>query len=453
MTHIDPSRPTTDVADTMRPAPLSLDALAVRSLRIGLLSFGGPAGQIALLHREFVTEARAISEERFLGALNFCMILPGPEAQQLATYCGWLTGGLRGGLVSGLLFILPGAALMLALSLVYVTLGDTSFVAGLFHGVKAGVLAIVIQALLRLAGRALKTPLSRLIALLAFAALALADLPFPLVILAAGLAGVVFGRNAAATASPGQAIGAGEAERTRLGLRGIAAGLALWGAPVAIAALVFTPDTVLVDIAAFFSTMALVSFGGAYALLNYMAQVAVEAKGWLDAGEMLDGLGLAETTPGPLILVTQFVGFLAGYREVFAHPSLAGGALAALITTWVTFAPSFLFVLAGAPHVERLQRVTWIAGALAAIAAAVVGTILDLAVWFAANVLFREVGETALGPFAILTPRLESLDVTALALAGLAAILLFVAKRGVATVVAASALAGLVLEVTGLAMP
>ena len=430
-----------------------MPALAARALRIGLLSFGGPAAQIALLHREFVTEARAISEERFLGALNFCMILPGPEAQQLATYCGWLTGGLRGGLVSGLLFILPGAALMLALSLVYVTLGDTSLVTGLFYGVKAGVLAIVVQALLRLAARALRTTLSRVIALLAFAALALADMPFPLVILAAGIAGAVFGRNAKATASLDGDGAAREPTRAGLGFRGILAGLALWAAPVALAAVLLTPETVLVDIAAFFSTMALVSFGGAYALLNYMAQVAVEAKGWLGAGEMLDGLGLAETTPGPLILVTQFVGFLAGYREVFAQPSLAGGLLAATLTTWTTFAPSFLFVLAGAPHVERLQRIGWMAGALAAIAAAVVGTILDLAVWFAANVLFRDVGETGLGPFAVMAPRPESLDASALALAILAALLLFVAKRGVATVVAVSALAGLGLEFAGLATP
>uniref|UniRef100_UPI003BA86910 chromate efflux transporter n=1 Tax=Stappia sp. TaxID=1870903 RepID=UPI003BA86910 len=443
----------TTASETPTPAQLTLSALALRALRIGLLSFGGPAAQIALLHREFVTEARAISEERFLGALNFCMILPGPEAQQLATYCGWLTGGLRGGLVSGLLFILPGAALMLALSIVYVTFGDTGLVTGLFYGVKAGVLAIVVQALMRLAARALRTTLSRMIALLAFAALAFAQIPFPLVILAAGVAGAVFSRTTPTTPACDDAATSGLPARTGLGLRGIAGGLALWAAPVALAAVLLTPETVLVDIAAFFSTMALVSFGGAYALLNYMAQVAVEAKGWLDAGEMLDGLGLAETTPGPLILVTQFVGFIAGYREVFAHASITGGVLAAMLTTWTTFAPSFLFVLAGAPHVERVQRIGWMAGALAAIAAAVVGTILDLAVWFSANVLFRGLGEATLGPFTVMVPRPESLDASALALAVLAALLLFGAKRGVATVVAVSAFAGLGLELAGLATP
>jgi chromate transporter len=433
---------------TSATPPDDLSWLARRALRVGLLSFGGPAAQIALLHREFVDEGGRISEERFLRALNFCMLLPGPEAQQLATYCGWLTGGLRGGLVSGLLFILPGALLMLALSLVYVGFGGAPLIESLFFGVKAGVLAIIVQALMRLSKRALASPFAWAVAGLAFLALRLFDLPFPLVIAAAALAGALLGPRARAPSAPPSAE---PAARTGLGLGGLALGIALWAMPVALAALLLSPDNALVDIAGFFSTMALVSFGGAYALLSYMAQVAVEAKGWLSASEMLDGLGLAETTPGPLILVTQFVGFLGGWREVFADRSLAGGILAAAMTTWVTFAPSFLFVLFAAPHVERLHRVRWMAGALAAITAAVVGTILDLALWFATNVLFVRRMPVDLGPLRLDLPDPASLDGAALVLAILAAVLLFALKRGVATVVATSALAGLTLHLTGLA--
>lgn len=435
--------------------------LARRSLKIGLLSFGGPAAQIALMHREFVEDGGKVSETRFLNALNYCMLLPGPEAQQLATYCGWIVAGVRGGLVSGLLFILPGALAMLAVSLLYVTLGSTGIVASLFYGIKAGVLAIVLQALLRLGRRALTSAGAWAIALAAFLALFLFDLPFPLVIVAAGLAGALGlaappraeaepDADPAPTHSDGRARGGW---RSGLGasLRTVAIALLLWGLPVALAALALSPRHVLIDIAGFFSTMAVVSFGGAYALLSYMAQVAVETQGWLAPGEMLDGLGLAETTPGPLILVTQFVGFLGGFRDPAPFDPLIAGTLAAAMTTWVTFAPSFLFVLAGAPHIDRIQQVRWLSRMLSAITAAVVGTILNLSLWFAINVLFREVGTLERAGLSAPLPVPASLDPWIAGLAGLAAVLLFVLKRGVAEVVLVTALAGVALKLSGVA--
>jgi chromate transporter len=442
------------------PAPASAhDAaefawLARRSFSIGLLSFGGPAAQIALLHKEFVADGKRISESRFLNALNYCMLLPGPEAQQLATYCGWIVAGTRGGIVSGLLFIAPGALAMLALSLVYVTFGASPVVAGLFFGIKAGVLAIVLQALVRLAGRAMTSAAALAIAAASFCALFLFDLPFPLVIVAAGLCGLLLPRAAPAP-SPAQddsraQPAAGRALHTRA-LRILGVGIALWALPVAAIAVFLSPGHVLADIAAFFSTMALVSFGGAYALLSYMAQVAVETNGWLTAGEMLDGLGLAETTPGPLILVTQFVGYLGGYRAPAPFDPAVAGLLAAGLTTWVTFAPSFVFVLAGAPYVDRIRGIAWLSRVLSAITAAVVGTILNLSVWFAINVVFARVTVLDAGWISAPVPVLDSLQPWSLAIAAGAAVLLFALKRSVAEVVIASSLAGLALSMSGLA--
>ena len=406
------------------------------ALKIGLLSFGGPAAQIALMHREFVENRGWLTEDRFLRALNFCMLLPGPEAQQLATYCGWLVGKTIGGLIAGLLFILPGALAMLAVSVIYVTYGNVGFVAALFYGLKGGVLAIVVQALLRLGSKALTTTRLRTIALVAFLALFILKLPFPVVILAAGLFGYLSARGPshAAAREPNPSSG-NEATRPRRVARVLVSGILLWGLPVACAAWVLTPSHALVTIAGFFSTLALVSFGGAYALLSYMAQVAVNTMQWLSPGEMLDGLGLAETTPGPLILVTQFVGFLAGYRNAFPLNDLLGGVLGAALTTWVTFAPSFLFVLIGAPFMERLQDRPGLSAALSSITAAVAGTILNLAVWFALNVLFNDVREeTILGVLHFPVPQMDTLDPALAAIAAVALILTFVARLGLAVI-------------------
>lgn len=430
--------------------------LARRSLAIGLASFGGPAAQIALIHKEFVAEGKKVGEDRFLNALNYCMLLPGPEAQQLATYCGWMVGGVRGGLVAGLLFILPGALAMLALSFLYVGFGSSPVVESLFYGIKAAVLAIVVQALARLGTRALATPLAWTVAGLSFLALFLFKLPFPLVVIAAALAGVALAPAPAPPAPAPPTASAPHMPHTARAparpslLAGLAVGLCLWGLPVGTAVLLLSPQHVLVEIAGFFSTMALVSFGGAYALLSYMAQVAVEARGWLTPGEMLDGLGLAETTPGPLILVTQFVGFLGGYRDPAPLSPALGGLLAAMMTTWVTFAPSFLFILLGAPFVERIRTVAWLSRALTAVTAAVVGTILNLSVWFALNVLFSDVAEFEWGALSMPLPDVASFDPLVLALAALAAFLLFRLRRGVAEIVVVCGLAGLGLHLAGM---
>ncbi|PVB62450.1 chromate efflux transporter [Labrenzia sp. 011] len=422
----------------------SLGEVTRVSLKVGLLSFGGPAAQISVMHQEFVENRKWLSEDRFLHALNYCMLLPGPEAQQLATYCGWLSGRTLGGLIAGLLFVLPGAIAMAVVSYIYAAYGDTSLMAAVFYGVKAGVLAIVLQALLRIGGKALKTRLAWFICAGSFSALFFFSVPFPLVIAGAALLGLAFG-----TAS-----GSGLAEtdtRTRPAslsrtVKTLLAGLAVWGAPPLVAAVLLSPGSLLVDVAEFFSLLAVVSFGGAYALLSYMAQVAVETKSWLGAGAMLDGLGLAETTPGPLILVTQFVGFLAGWRDPAPFQPLTGALLAAAMTTWVTFAPSFLFVLAGAPWMERLRGNRRLEKALSAITAAVAGTILNLALWFALNVLFTQTRTVSYGPVTVLQPDITSLDPVLAAMALVAALLVFAAKRGIATVLAVTAALGLLAK-------
>lgn len=426
-----------EAAGDSRKTPSYGDLVAV-SAKIGMLSFGGPAAQIALMHREFVEERQWISEERFLHALNYCMLLPGPEAQQLATYCGWLLHRVRGGLAAGLLFILPGAVTMLALAFVYARFGGVPLVESLFYGIKAGVLAIVLQALFRVAKKALKTRLAWIIAGASFAALFLFNVPFPVVIVTAGLVGLRgSGSHAPREAMLEASKGAGVAGT-------LSVGLFVWALPVGLAALLLSPDHVLVDVAGFFSTLAVVSFGGAYALLSYMAQVAVESYGWLQAGEMLDGLGLAETTPGPLILVTQFVGFLAGYRDPSPFSSVTGGVLAAVMTTWVTFAPSFLWIFLGAPYIEKLRGNARMAAALAGITAAVTGTILNLAVWFSLHVFFGRLSTEDAGWIKAPLPDFASVDLVAVLLAMLAAWLVFRARLGVATVVGVSAAAGLV---------
>lgn len=422
--------------------------------RIGLLSFGGPAGQIALMHRVLVEEKGWIGERRFLHALNYCMLLPGPEAQQLATYMGWLMHRTAGGVMAGLLFIVPGALVMLGLSIAYVLLGATPLAASLFLGVKCAVVAVVVQALLRLAARALKTRAAVAVALAAFAALYLLNVPFPLVIAAAGALGW-FAPQLTAAGGPAEvdddrpglvdrvlAAGAPHLVPSRgRALRVLGIWIPLWLAPLIIFT-VWDPNSVWTRLAGFFSTMGVVTFGGAYAVLTYVAQAAVEGFGWLTPGEMADGLGLAETTPGPLILVLQFVGFLAAYRQAGGLDPLVAGCLGALVTTWVTFAPSFLWIFLGAPYVEALRGHRAAAGALSAITAAVVGVIGNLALWFALHVLFRRV--QTVGP-GLDIPDLASLDWRAAVLVAVAMLVLLRFRLGLAATLAICAGGGLAL--------
>lgn len=427
------------------PVTPSFDELVRVSARIGCLSFGGPAGQIALMHREIVEERGWISEEQFLQALNFCHFLPGPEAQQLATWIGWKLHGMRGGFAMGLLFVIPGALVILALSMLYALAADLHWFAALFTGIKAAVLAIVVQALIRIAGRALKTPLQKALAVAAFIALAVLSLPFPLVVLGAGVIGF-----ATAAARP-ELLGLNNTEATppatkrpwAMTLRTIATGAVLWAAPMIAVLALLGPDHVLWKVGLFFSKLAVVTFGGAYAVLSYMAQQAVDTYGWLRAGEMADGLGLAETTPGPLIMVTQFVGYLAGFRAPEPFSPMVGGLLAAALTTWVTFVPCFIWIFAFAPWIERLGNARKLKGGLAAITAAVVGVIANLTLWFAVHVLFRETRDVAFGPAALSLPVPQSFDWRVAAIAALAAILIFRMRKGILTVLAICAAAGL----------
>ncbi len=426
-------------------------------LRIGLLSFGGPAAQIAVMHKEIVEQRAWVSDRRFLHALNFCTLLPGPEAQQLATYLGWLMHGVRGGLAAGLLFILPGALVMLALSAIYAGFGQVPIVAALFFGLKAAVLVLVIEALLRLARRALKGPLPRILAAVAFIALFAFAVPFPLVVLAAGLVGFLL-RDQFAPASQGTAkdgppaaldalLAADPGRMARLAPGAWRAGLlaiGLWLLPVA--GLWVAGAGVFADVALFFSKMAVLTFGGAYAVLAWVAQEAVQHYGWLTARDMLAGLGLAETMPGPLILVLQFVGFLAGHQ---GHGML-GGVAASLLTLWVTFVPCFAWIFLGAPLVERMHGQAALSGALAAVTAAVVGVIANLSVWFGLRVLFADVQAVAIGPARIDVPVWATADPGAFVIAALAALCLFRFKLGVGKTLGLAALAGLVLRGAGL---
>lgn len=403
--------------------------------RIGFLSFGGPAGQIALMHKELVDDRDWISEERFLQALNFCHLLPGPEAQQLATYIGWRLHGVRGGLVSGGLFVLPGALVMLGLSILYVHAAHLGWFAALFGGIKAAVLALVTQALLRIGKRALNSPLKYLLTFLSFVALFFFNLPFPVVVLGAGIIGIVVEAFApdwlrlkvqpiAEHQDTGRALFV-------MTVKTVLAWLVIWALPLAVVALSLGPDHLLFEIGAFFSKLGIVTFGGAYAVLAYMAQEAVQSHHWLNAGEMADGLGLAETTPGPLVMVTQYVGFLAAYRAPAPFTPMVAGILGATITTWTTFAPSFLGIFAFAPWIERLAHARRLQGGLAALTAAVVGVIANLAVWFALHVLFTRVEVVRHRAVMLQTPDWHSVDLLALGLTILAFLLLFRTRVGV----------------------
>lgn len=415
--------------------------------KIGLTSFGGPAGQIALMHRELVDDRKWISEERFLHALNYCMLLPGPEAQQLATYIGWLMHGWRGGMIAGLLFVIPGFAVILALSMAYALFNETAWLPVLFLGIKAAILAIVIDACLRVGKRALKTTTHIAVAAASFVALFMFSLPFPLVIVVAGLVGLASTRN---TPVPKITPIESSAPAHRFRQQALIAlgWILVWQAPLAVFWLV-PNGAIFANIFTFFSKMALVTFGGAYAVLAYVAQMAVEHYHWLKPGEMLDGLALAETTPGPLVLVLSFTGFLAAMREATGWSPLVAGVIGATITAWATFVPSFIWIFAGAPYVERLRKYEGLSAALSMITAAVVGVILNLAVWFALHVLFAHVAVWSPvedGWVKIALPEWPTVNIAAVALSILAALLLLWAKRGMLTVLAICAATGLALQ-------
>lgn len=417
--------------------------LTATSARIGILSFGGPAAQIALMHRIFVEEKKWIDEARYLHALNYCMFLPGPEAQQLATYVGWLLHGVKGGIVAGALFVLPGALVVFALSWLYVAHGSAPLVEAGFFGVRAAVLAFVVEALFRISKRALKGRADLWTAIAAFAALTLFSVPFPVIILAAAMLGAWRARRTARSAGPAPA---------RMSLKNLVATAAAWAgvwiAPIALSFVTLGPDHVITRVGVFFSKLALVTFGGAYALLAYLRQQAVEVEGWLSASQMIDGLGLAETTPGPLVLVNQFVGFLGGWQT--EGGGLLFAALAAAMASWCTFAPSLLWIFAGAPYAERLRENPWAAGALRAITAAVLGVIASLAFWFAAHVLFREAFAAATPWGTALTlPHVESFDVRAALIAAGSAIALVRFHANAIAVVAGALAVGVLVSLPG----
>jgi len=457
--------PEPTVAPSGAPAPRLVPTLgqAFRVwAKIGLLSFGGPAGQIALMHKELVEDRRWIGEERFLHALNYCMLLPGPEAQQLATYIGWLMHRTLGGVIAGMLFVIPGALVMLGLSVVYVVWREAPLVDAVFFGVKAAVLAVVVEAVIRIGRRALKNRVMVGVAAAAFVGIFLMKIPFPIIILAAGLFGWIGAKRAPDLFRLG-GHGSGSAPATigiidemfargdlrhaepasGQALRVVAVWLPIWLGPVALLWAVTGPDSVWTHVGAFFSSMAVVTFGGAYAVLAYVAQAAVDTFGWLRPGEMVDGLGLAETTPGPLIMVVQFVGFLAAYRAPGAlDPMLAGG-LGAVLTTWVTFAPCFFWIFLGAPYVEALRSDIRLSAAMTAITAAVVGVVMNLALWFALHVAFREVRPTGFGPD---LPVLASIDWRAALLAAAAMVATLRFRVGMIPTLLACASAGVALS-------
>ncbi|MEO6215055.1 MAG: chromate efflux transporter [Sphingomonas sp.] len=451
-----------------RPAEVTLGEAFWVWLRIAALSFGGPAGQIAVMHRILVDEKRWIGEHRFLHALNYCMLLPGPEAQQLATYIGWLMHRTRGGIVAGGLFVLPGVVSIMALSWIYALYGKVGIVSALFFGLKAAVLAIVLQAVVRIGGRALRNRPMLGIAAAAFILIFFVGVPFPLIVLAAGLIGWIGGRaglavfkvgggHAAAKGAIvedaesllGEELPAHARVSVRQSLRVASVWLLLWLMPVAVLLVWLGPGSVFSQIASFFSTMAVVTFGGAYAVLAYVAQEAVQSYHWLKPGEMLDGLGMAETTPGPLIMVLQFVGFMGAYRAPGMLPPLLAGTLGGLLATWVTFIPCFLWIFLGAPFVERLRGNAAVAGALSAITAAVVGVILNLAIWFAIHTLFRSVAPWWFGPVRFDAPVLASVDPWALLLSLGAAVAVLRFKAGTLATLAATSAAGVVLYLAG----
>jgi chromate transporter len=438
-------------------------------LRVAALSFGGPAGQIAVMHRIIVDEKKWVGESRFLHALSYCMLLPGPEAQQLATYIGWLMHRWPGAIMAGGLFVLPGVIAILALSWVYAAFGQMPIVAALFFGLKAAVLAIVLQAVHRVGSRALKTGAMIALAAVAFGAIFFSHVPFPLIVLAAGLIGFVVartgstafmvgeGRSSGTAAAPESLLGEELPEHARptigRALRVSAVWLALWLVPVIAIIATLGAGSTFGEIGVFFSKMAVVTFGGAYAVLAYMAQQAVETHHWLRPGEMLDGLGMAETTPGPLIMVVQFVGFMAAYRDPGSLPPLLAGTLGGLLATWTTFVPCFLWIGLGAPFIERLRDNKPLSGALAGITAAVVGVILNLAIWFALHTIFQQTVPVRGFGLAFDMPVLASVNPWALVLSLAAIVAIFRFKAGTIQTLASCSAAGIILYLAGLATP
>jgi chromate transporter len=437
-------------------------------LRVAMLSFGGPAGQIAVMHRILVEEKRWISESRFLHALNYCMLLPGPEAQQLATYVGWLMHRTLGGIMAGGLFVIPGIVAIMALSYVYAAFGNVPVIVALFFGLKAAVLAIVLEAGFRIGKRALKNNAMVVLAAAAFVGIFFFAVPFPIIILAAGLIGFAGAWSGAAAFQVKSEHGGGNKEvavvDSMLGdelpeharptvaraLRASSVWLALWLIPVIALLVTLGRGNVFSEIAVFFSKMAVVTFGGAYAVLAYVAQQAVENYGWLKPGEMLDGLGMAETTPGPLIMVLQFVGFMAAFRDPGTLPPMLAGTLGGLLATWVTFTPCFLWIFLGAPFIEILRDNKALNGALSAITAAVVGVVLNLAIWFALHTIFHEVTPVHGYGLAFDRPVFTSADPWALTLSLAAIVAIFRFKVGMIQTLLACSAVGIILHLAGL---
>jgi chromate transporter len=454
-----------DAQQDPQPAQHSHDVIPLREatkawFAISLQTFGGPAGQIAVMQRTLVEEKRWIGQQRFLFALSYCTLLPGPEAQQLATYVGWLLNGVKGALVAGTLFILPGVAALLVLSGIYVAYGDTTFVEALFLGLAPAVIAIVLQAVIRVGKKGLGHPALVTLAVVSFVALAFFGVPFPAVVGLSALAGWLLGRRipnlrkppkAAADDGPAPLVSDDQLHTERPSGRRAALtltiGLLVWFVPVAAAAVLFGRSSIFVDQGVFFSGAAVVTFGGAYAVLAYVAQQAVNVYGWLLPGEMVRGLALAETTPGPLIMVVQFVAFVGAYRNPGDLDPWVAAIIAALLTTWVTFVPCFLFILVGAPYVERLRGNGGLASALAGITAAVVGVIASLAVFFALHTLFDSTGRVTAGPLDFEYPHLASVDVAALAITALGCALIFWRGWSVLRTLGVCALAGILVGV------
>jgi chromate transporter len=418
----------TSIPGAVAPDPTLAELTRVFA-RIGVLSFGGPAAQIALMHREIVEERPWLTEEEYLRALSFCMLLPGPEAMQLATYSGWKLHGTKGGLIAGLLFVGPGALFILALSILYVQFGTFPLAQALLLGVKAAVVAIIIHALQRVSQKALKTRGDAVIAVLAFLALFVFAVPFPLVIVAAAVWGLLRGLGKPRLGETAPTPPLGPTLRT-IGVWG-----ALWLLPLAL--LWSVEGGLLTEIGVYFSQLAIVTFGGAYAVLGWMTQTVVQDFGWVTPGQMIDALGLAETTPGPLILVTQFVAFLAAHKD----GGIGAGIAASIVATWMTFAPCFLWIFAGAPWLDHLTRKPALNGALAAITAAVVGVIANISLWFAAHVFFAEVPVQRFGPVEMIVPSWATLQFPAVLLALGAGWLLLWRHWSLPLVLALSALA------------
>ena len=426
-------------------------------------SFGGPAGQIAVMHDEIVVRRGWIGERRFLHALNYCMLLPGPEAQQLATYLGWLLRGPSGGLFAGALFILPGFLSIMALSILFAAYGDLSWVTGLFFGISAAVIAVVASAVLRIGRRVIKNPVMLAVAAGAFVGIFFFELPFPLIVAVAIVLGLIGGRlrpdifNLIQGHDESETDDAHEAlvgdDEVTLGqpslsraVKVLAVGLGLWFGPVLVLLVALGKSSVFVDVAWFFSSAAVLTFGGAYSVLAYISQEAVTNFGWLEPGEMISGLGMAETTPGPLIQVVQFVGFMGPYRDPGSLSALQAGMSGAVVATWVTFIPSFLWIFLGAPFIEHLRGRPSLTAALSTVTAAVVGVVLNLAIWFALFTLFGTVTEHRRFGALLYEPDLGSLDIAALAIAVAAAIAIFKFKVKTLHVVAVAAAVGIAYQ-------